>query len=381
MPQLDNYLVSLGLKGQKAVLSVMDSIRKKGGNLSKKPVTLSTKIKPPKMPKSIPGQQPPPEPGGPTPAPSPVPGPGQPTEKDNKNFRRATERFVDGVRNFAGAASTLDPVTVISSVTSAIGTSLSGISVLGVSLGRLPEGIAAITNSMLGMARNAVEMARQATAANYQLTIRNAAAQYYGANVTQTSPLSRNERAILIDVISGSMGRIQQPLADAINSLIGTKDTRALARVAAGDWESTGTDRGWMLGQISSSFQGLPPSIRQRLQATLLQNYADEIQDNAPGQVGAQQNAAAWQNMEEAQTAQLAQQAPRAFAMAQQMNNLQVTLYNTGISFASTIGEVMTSLAGLPAEIQRTRAAFSNLVSDPSLANIRNLINSMGTNR
>ena len=35
MPQLDNYLVTLGVKGQNVVLSQMDKIQKKGRNLSK----------------------------------------------------------------------------------------------------------------------------------------------------------------------------------------------------------------------------------------------------------------------------------------------------------------------------------------------------------
>ncbi len=367
MPQLDNYLVSLGLKGQKAVLSTVEKIRKKGSDLAKTPIIVSTKIKPTKTGKPIPGQPLEPE--------------TQLPESGNKRFLRGAEKFTDAVKNFAGAASTLDPVTVISSVTSAIGTSLSGISVLGVSLGRLPEGIAAIANSTLTMARNSVEMARQATAAFYQLTIRNAAAQYYGEHVTQSGPLSRNERAIFIDAVSGAMGRIQRPLADAINGLIGTKDTRALARVAAGDWESTGTDTGWMLGQISGSFAGLPPSIRQRLQATLLQNYADEIQNNAPGQLNAQQNAAAWTNMEENQTARLAAEAPRALGMAQNLNNMQVSLYNAGIGFASSISSAINRINQLAAEIPRLTTAFHNLTSNPSMQAVRELVGSMGVNR
>lgn len=35
MPQLDNYLVTLGVKGQNVVLSQMDKIRKTGKALSK----------------------------------------------------------------------------------------------------------------------------------------------------------------------------------------------------------------------------------------------------------------------------------------------------------------------------------------------------------
>ena len=192
-------------------------------------------------------------------------------------------RFGQGAQTIASSASGLDPTSLISGMTSALGTSLSGISVLGVSLGRIPEGIAAISNSMLSMAKNSVDMAKQSTAAYHALATRNAAAEHYGGRVTENSPMSRNERAVFIDAVSGSMGKIQAPLAEQINRLVGSKDTRALARAAAGDWESTGTDKGWMLGQVSSGFQGLPPSIKQKLQASLLKNFSGEIQSMTEG--------------------------------------------------------------------------------------------------
>lgn len=385
MPQLDNYLVTLGLKGQNIVLSTMDKIRKKGADLTKKKtVTISAKTVPAKGAKAAPGKPEEMGPEKPIPIPGkPLPVPGKPIptpvpDEGNKRFTRAAEKFGDGVKNFASAASTLDPVATISSVTSALGTSLSGISVLGVSLGRLPEGIAAIANSTLSMAKNSIDMAKQAAAGYHQLMTRNAAASYYGGAVTEKSPLSRNERAMFIDMVSGSMGKIQKPLADEINKLIGKKDTRALARAGAGDWESTGTDKGWMLGQISNSFQGLPPSMKQKLQASLLKNYSGEIQEMVPGQEKAQRSAATWANMEEDQTARLAAKAPQALGMASKFNDMQITLYNTGISFAATIDKTINKLSGLVVEIPKLTSALKNAVSDPSMKNAKALVDSMG---
>jgi len=405
MPQLDNYLVSLGMKGQNVVISTMDKIRKKGKDVTKKlTIPLAAKTVPAKGGKAAPEKTLPeekPKPGKPSPEkpskksaarsgleskPSEksalIPGPSfSDQERNNKRFSGAIDKFDNGVRNFAGAASSLDPTAAISSITSALGTSLSGISVLGVSLGRLPEGIAAIANSMLSMAKNSTDMARQATAAFHQLTIRDAAAAHYGEKITEKSPLSKNERAMFIDAISNSMGRIQQPLADEINKLIGTKDTRALARVSAGDWESTGTDKGWMLGQISSSFQGLPPSIKQKLQASLLKNYSAEIQGMAPGQEGAQRQAADWQNMEEDQTARLAEHAPQAVGLAQKMNDMQLQLYNTGLMFASSIDKSIEAIKELPATIDNMQKAMKKFIDDPSVRNARTLMKSIKVDR
>jgi hypothetical protein len=386
MPQLDNYLVTLGMKGQNVVLSMMDKIRKKGGDLTKKKtVTLSAKTAPgvASKKKGGPAASGGDEPTKPRKRPL-TPGPGEtnpsPTipPESNKKFGRAAEKFNGGVRSFVGAASSLDPTATIASVTSALGTSLSGISVLGVSLGRLPEGIADIANSTLSMAKNSIDMAKQAAAGYHQLMTRDASASRYGENITKKSPLSRNERAMFIDAISGSMGRIQQPLADEINKLIGKKDTRALASASAGDWESTGTDKGWMLGQISNSFQGLPPSIKQKMQASLLKNNAGEIQDMAPGQADAQQSAAAWANMEEDQTARLAAKASSALPMARRLNDMQVTLYDTGVSFAATIDKTISKLSSLTVEIPKLTTALKKAIDDPSVKNARALMNSMG---
>jgi hypothetical protein len=389
MPQLDNYLVSLGLKGQNAVLSTMKKIQKKGSDLSKKPIEVSTKIKPTKAAPKKPAEstlkkqakatpKKPAESGG---ASSQQTAQEQSAARENKKFSRVVDKFSHGVQNFAGATASFDPTAAISSVTSAIGTSLSGISVLGVSLGRMPEGIAAIAASTLMMARNSVDMARQTTAAFHQLTIRNAAAQHYGENITRESPLSRNERALFIDAVSGSMGRIQRPLADAINNLLNTKDARALARVSAGDWESTGTDKGWMLGQLSSSFQGLPPSVRQRLQASLLKNYAGEMQNLAPGQAKTQRSAAAWVNMEEDQTEELANRAAAALPLAQKLNDMQVSLYNTGIGMTKTIDKIITKMEELASSLPRLETTINNLAKNPNMRSLREILDRLSISR
>lgn len=377
MPQLDNYLVTLGMKGQNVVLSMMDKIRKKGGDLSKKKTTVELAAKPSSKKTAAPGvEKSGVEPGAPgTPPPDYLP------TKSNKKFGAAVDRFSGGAKDIASAASSLDPVAAISGITSALGQSLSGVSVMGVSLGRLPEGIAAIANSTLSMANNSVQMAKQATAAFHQLTIRDAAAAHYGEKITEKSPLSRNERAAFIDAVSNSMGRIQRPLADEINKLIGTKDTRALARVGAGDWESTGTNKGWMLGQISSSFQGLPPSIKQKLQAALLKNYSSEIQDMTPEQAAAQQRAGTFANMEEDQTKRLAGKAAENMGsvtgVIQKMNELQVSLFTTGLQFTKSIDDATTALAELPATISKMHSTIKKFVDDPSVKNARELIKSV----
>ena len=376
MPQLDNYLVTMGMKGQNLVLSQMEKIRKTGKALSKSKMVVDLAAKAGK--------------GAGRSAPEKIVEDErkenekvkryhrQEESEDKKNtskLREAVGRFGSGVQTFASSASSIDPTATLQGISTAIGTSLSGVSVLGVSLGRLPEGIASIANSTMSMAKNAVDMAKQSTAAYHQLTARNAAAEHYGGRVGDANGLlSRNERAMFIDAVSGSMGRIQQPLATEINKLIGTKDTRALARVSAGDWESTGTDKGWMLGQISSSFQGLPPSIKQRLQASLLKNNAGEIQDITPTQEKVQRSAAWIANTEENQTARLyggyKEHEGEIQGMIGKFNDMQSGLYKAGIAFAYTINNAVDAIASLPAKIEKLKTSFDKLSSNPVLSKV-----------
>ena len=399
MPQLDNYLVSLGLKGQNVVLSTMEKIRKKGGELTKKKktVTLTAKFAAEKAaakkelaeadggkkstaqaPKPGTASGAAPKPGtasGAAPKPGTASGAAPleiPPSKSDKKFSAAVDKFSGGAKDIASAASTLDPAATISSVTSAVGTSLSGLSFATISLGRLPEGIAHMANAAMTMAKNSVDMAKQATAAYHALATRNAAAEHYGGMV-ETGPMSRNERAMFIDAVSNSMGRIQRPLAAEINKLVGTKDTRALARVSAGDWESTGTDKGWMLGQISNSFQGLPPSIKQKMQAALLKNYSSEIQEMKPGPAEAQRKARSFADLEEDQTAKLASRNTEgALEMAKTFNDLQLKMFDGGLKLVKTVNTVANTFDTFVAAMPKVTTGLNNLarlLNDPSFAN------------
>jgi hypothetical protein len=387
MPQLDNYLVTMGVKGQNVVLSQMEKIRKTGKSISKSKTVVDLVAKAGKgaaaqgSPEKIVQQ----EKAENEKVKKTHKQESEEEKKTTSKFRETAGKFGDGVKNFASAASTLDPTATISSVTSALGTSLSGISILGVSLGRLPEGIAAIASSTLSMAKNSVDMAKQATAAFYALTTRNAAAEHYGGQVGGQGQLSHNERAMFIDAVSGSMGKIQAPLAAEINKLIGKKDTRALARVGAGDWESTGTDKGWMIGQMMSGVQGLPPSIKQKIQASMLARNAGEIQDMAPGQAGTQYNAGVLANKEEDQTERLYKKSLGAggatdknlLGMIDSMNNMQAGLYTAGLFFAKEVDKTVEALKTLPQKITDFGAALDKLIAKPTMKNVQNLAKSV----
>ena len=361
MPQLDKYLVSLGLKGQNVVLATMDKIHKKGKDLTKKqaiPLTTktrtakeskATKTKPEKTPlkektrsKKTPlkektrSKKTPPE--------------TLPDKKASGKFSKAVDRFGNTTTNFAHDMSRLDPAHAISTGFSA----LAKIAIAGIPF--------AIAEAGLNMATNMISMAKANAATQHGLVQRNATAEYYGEKINRISRISNEEQAMLRMTIGASMGKIQQPLADAINKLLTGKEslnTAALARVASGNWASTGTDKGWMLQQLSDSFQSLPPSIAQKFQASLLKNYgAEEIQktNERMGESEAQQMNADWQKRSEAQIADI-HDAMKAntkdlFELNDKLKKLQVDMVSAGGAVATALNFVANQIQAMGTKIQ-----------------------------
>jgi len=369
MPQLDNYLVTLGMKGQNVVLSMMEKIRKKGGELTKKKktVTLTTKFAAEKAAakkelgasggtapgapggKSAPGRKS--APGGkPAPGGKSAPEKDPPDEKASGKFSKAVDRFGNTTTNFAHNMSHLDPAHAISAGFSA----MAKIAVAGIPF--------AIAEAGLKTATNMIAMAKENAATQHGLVQRNVTAEYYGGKINQISRVSNEEQAMLRMTISSSMGKIQQPLADAINKLQTGKEsfnTAALARVAAGNWQSTGTDKGWMLQQLSDAFQGLPPSIAQKFQASLLTKYgAEEIQktNEKMGESEAQQTNAEWQKRDEEQTAAI-HAAMKAnskdlFELNDKLKKLQVEMVTAGGAVATALNFVASQIQAMGTKIK-----------------------------
>ena len=350
---LDSFLVSIGIKGQDAVLKTIDKVKKQGDKLSKGQLTLDFGKG---LKKSISSSRT----GGSVPSipdltgqpPSPAQ---KETEKKNSTiadkFNRAAGTIGNASVRFAQSAASLDPVSMIQGVTSAAAKIAGGWSVFGFSAQGATEGLGDLMNAGVSMASGAVDSAKRSAAGQYGLSTRNAMTSYYGGDRIAQRSMSNAERAELVASIAGSYGRIKKPMQDAINSLSGSKDTGALARVASGDWRSTGTDKGWINQLITDSMGDLPPSIKQRMQAMLLaKSGASEIMGNE-GQVGAQASNAKWQNKDEAQMSamyQLSIKNKDTIKALEDLNTafyaIQTKLVSSGGTLASVVDKMATAV-------------------------------------
>jgi len=354
MPQLDNYLVTLGMKGQKVVLSTMEKIRKKGGELTKKKknITLTAKFAAEKAAAKkelgASGGTAPGAPGGKSAPEKDPPGGKSAPEKDPpddrvQKFTNSVKKFGRHTDSFANAASSLSPSSFIQTIAST-----------------LP-----FLGAAAAAAGGALESAKSSTAGAYELSKRNSTVAHYGGNLIGGRSslgqgfLSNSEHALFVSAISSSMGKIDKTLADALNKLINEKDTRALARAAAGDWESTGTDKGWIASQIMSGTEGLPPSIRQKLSAAMLKNFGSEIQDATTEQKTRQERAAYYENAQETQTTRLADTAASA-----QFKNAAGEMVNSMMALNDALNDMQNAMVNGASKMVTAISFITDAVSN-----------------
>jgi hypothetical protein len=349
--KLDDYFVSIGVKGQSVVLKTIDEITKKSKNLSKLNPVLNLKKLSDYL-KSVKSKI----------------DASQPAldlrlsekekerkkkeedEKANKKQEKNVDKFGRKVDNFGRAISDFSPVSMIRAGLS----ELAKITVLGAG--------AAIAGAGLAIAAKTIGMAKTYSAAQYGLQKRDAAAQYYGANIEfKRNRFSNEEMAMLRTGIGQAYGRIQQPLADAINEFTRTNqyDPTALMKVVAGNWRTTGTDTGWMLQKMTDSLGDLPPSIVQKIQASLLRRYgAEEIQKTTPEQRQAQSFNAAWVNRNEQQINEVfgavVKSSKELLALNNNFKDMQVQMVKAGAGVAVAMNyiaeEIRKAIALIRAE-------------------------------
>ena len=321
---LEEYFVSIGVKGQKYVLSTIDKVKKDAKSLSKvnasldlgkgninKAITAAGKTIP--SMKQLTGQ------GQPTGQPS---GQGQPTEqplspeqkksdkeeKDNTNrFKKSADMISGAMQSFAHSSAGLNPVEFLKGITLAAGKGLSGLTFMTASIGNIPELVATLATTSLSQVTAALESGKQATAATYAQQQRNTTVDYYGGGDVKSDAtaagMSNSEYSQMIMQIVGSNGKLDKSLKSMVDELAKTKDANALGNVASGNFASTGTTKGWIMQQIMDSMGNVPPEFRQKMTKALLPQMQDEIMGNK-GQ-GARSQAAGYANTAEAQNEKL----------------------------------------------------------------------------
>ena len=296
MAELDKALVSIGIKGQDAVLSALDRVQKKKKSVTSDTdkISLRTQSKATISQKQEQAQSN--ESKDINSSSKGFKNLNKDLTEGDKKLKQFTKDIKDGSKEEKKSAKSgkdlLDKHLEgakqgASSVTQ--GVSSMSPAALAHSIARLPGAmhlgtVGKIAGAGLGAATvsatGALDIAKNAVKSSYELSQRNASTSYYGGDKINRGNMSNNEKAQLVASVSGSFGKLQKPMQDVLNKLSPKKDTGALAQVSSGNWRSTGSDKGFFLQKLSDSFGDLPPSIAQKFQSRLLEKYGDtEIQD------------------------------------------------------------------------------------------------------
>jgi len=97
------------------------------------------------------------------------------------------------------------------------------------------------------------------------------------------SDISTGEQRAITETLGAQYGRFSADFREALNSLYGDRaktgerfDTRQTTSLAAGNFESLGTDQGFFLQKLSNSISSMPPSMRQSLMPQLFRMVSPE---------------------------------------------------------------------------------------------------------
>jgi hypothetical protein len=373
MPQLDNYLVTLGMKGQQIVLATMDNIRKKGKELTKKKTTINLAAKASSgSGKAVPGSEK--IPGRPTIPTTPHPQQeksdkkqeksdkkqeesDKKQEKSDKQGKKTADKISGAMQNFAHSSAGLDPIEFTKGVTLAAGRGLSGMSIMGNSAGNIPELVATLMTTALSHVTGALESGKQATAATYAQQQRNMTVSHYGGGNVQAEAaaagMSNSEYSSMMMRVIGSNGKLDTSLKSMVTELAKTKDVTQLGNVASGNFESVGTNKGWMMQQIMDSIGNVPPEIRQNLMKALLPQIEGDIMGNE-GQ-GARGRAAGYANEAEAQNEKLynVSDYKTMSAANKAINEAQVTMVTAANEMAKGIYTLIKNVENLGVKLNK----------------------------
>ena len=155
------------------------------------------------------------------------------------------------------------------------------------------------------------------------------------------------DKAQFIQSVSGAFGKVQAPLAEQLNKLINAgKNVEQLTQVASGNWNALGTDEGAILQQITNSFSGALPSVKQALQSELLKQYGDKsIEVESSEQKARRATAAMWQKQDESHTQTVADAAQKMgktlLNLDYQLKQVELRLIGGAQSLANAVAQAV----------------------------------------
>lgn len=282
-------LISLGIKGSDIVLSTLKKIEKEKQAL-KKPtkVTLAAgliagAVAAKKIFDSIRGPEAQPQEQAPKKTPA--------EKTDEKG------KVSDALKQAAQGLSTLQSGAAAKSILMGIGSVAGPIGAVAAMVGGLIIDAAHAFKDQVKAAATTVANTEDARS-----RVRNIISGDQGSFLrTVRADIDVNSQRAIVEALGNKFGVVQDDLKKSITRLFGDRqnptDVKQAAELATGNFAALGTDRGFFMQQIADSFSGLPPTVRQKMTAQML-DMIPEKDLFKQYDIGARQTVTTFDNLE-----------------------------------------------------------------------------------
>jgi len=284
-------------------------------------------------------------------------------EREDRVYVRGVRLASNELRGLANSAASLDPTQftsgVIDSMKNITQKFASSIPVLGGVLSGMTDYAGEMTKIGANMASNSLNAIKAAQNSAIDTLEKRGRIQYFAGRETIGPQYSLQEQSGIVEQIANRFGKFQgTKLANTVKELFkDMPDIQQATALAAGDYRSLGTDKGYFLQQISDSLGNLPPSMGQEIQNQLLQQFVTpegKRELNTDLAKNQRQTRAILTSQDQEREVEISKMSKNARELNETMNKLNLNLTRSGSSLngslenmASTINTIVSKVAGV----------------------------------
>jgi len=297
----------------------------------------------------------------------------EPQKPEQPEQQKEERRYVQGIRNasnelkgLANSASSLDPTQfttgVIDSMKGVTQKFASAIPVFGGVISGMADYAGEMTKIGANMATNSLNAIKSAQNSAIDTLEKRGRIQYLGGRETIGQQYSLQEQSAIIEQVASKFGRFQNTaLAGTIKKLFeNAPDIQQATAIAAGDYKSLGTDKGYFLQQISDSLGNLPPSMGQEIQNQLLQQFVTpegKKELNTDLARDQRQTRAMLTTQDQNRELEVSKMSKNALSLNQTLNQLNTDLTRAGAGLNSALDKMAKSVNVVISQISQPKKA------------------------
>lgn len=303
------------------------------------------------------------------------------TQKQENKLGEASKAAGNELLGLARAASTLDPGTTLTAITSTLGRAAAALPVPIIS--GFAAAAAEVASAGIAAASGALSAVKSAIPVAIDTAEKRGRQAFFGGGAFKGNErLSLGEQSAVLEGAVAKFGKFNNNFASSVNRLVkGNVDLQQLQQVTSGNFNALGTDKGFFLNKIASQFSGLPPSIAQELQSQLMDSL-DLGEFNQDAAEGFRKSQKGFDDTERNAQTKIAGMSGDVEKLNRQFNELRVGLVQAGASLGNAVSvfgnAVNATIRGLPGayDYAKSQTSAGAILSgaNPALGALYNVV-------